>query len=422
MTEGTQDRLLDVLQRLMAIEALELSGALTAASDMVNAAFSADKTDAFFLDPKTQTLVALGTSETPMGNLQRSLGLHVLPVANGGRTVECFLTGEPYFTAHADQDPGVLKGIKEALGVRTMVAAPIEVAGERRGVLVLCSATPAFWDEGVVDFVRTVAGWVGMVAHRTELVERVTAGAAEQARQVAAEELVTVLAHDVRNLLTPVRGRVQMLLRTARRDGREADVANALAAIEHADRVQHLASELLDVARLDEGTFAIARQDVDLVALARQVAALGTEENEVRIETPGGEPEVRVRADPDRVRQALENLVGNALRVSPPGSPIIVRVERKSAATQVPPTAGRVTGANQVATVSVIDAGPGISPEVLPRLFRRFGRGPGSSGLGLGLYIVRRVAEAHGGSVTADSTPGLGARFVLTVPLTAPVE
>jgi two-component system OmpR family sensor kinase len=195
MTEGAHERLLDVLQRLMAIEALEVRSALAAASNLVNSAFGADKTDAFFVEPETQTLQALGTSDTLMGRLQHTLGLDRLPIANGGRTVECFLTGQPYFTAHADQDPVVIKGVREALGVRTMVAAAIDVAGERRGVLLLCSATPAFWSEEVVDFVRTVAGWVGLVAHRAELVERVTASAAEQARQLVAEELVTVLAH-----------------------------------------------------------------------------------------------------------------------------------------------------------------------------------------------------------------------------------
>jgi two-component system OmpR family sensor kinase len=67
--------------------------------------------------------------------------------------------------------------------------------------------------------------------------------------------------------------------------------------------------------------------------------------------------------------------------------------------------------------VSVKDQGPGIPPELMPRLFERFAKGPGSKGLGLGLYLVRSIAEAHGGSLTVQSEPGKGTLFVLALPI-----
>ena len=68
------------------------------------------------------------------------------------------------------------------------------------------------------------------------------------------------------------------------------------------------------------------------------------------------------------------------------------------------------------ALLTVRDSGPGIAPELLPKLFTRFARGEGSQGLGLGLYLARGIAEAHGGTLTVDSTPGKGTRFVLALP------
>jgi signal transduction histidine kinase len=112
-----------------------------------------------------------------------------------------------------------------------------------------------------------------------------------------------------------------------------------------------------------------------------------------------------VTADPDRLRQVLANLVANAVRYSPPGAPVLVEV-------------GREPGAEaERALVTVADQGPGIPADLLPRLFERFAPGPGSNGLGLGLYLANRIAAAHGGSLTVDTALGKGTRFRLALPL-----
>jgi signal transduction histidine kinase len=114
--------------------------------------------------------------------------------------------------------------------------------------------------------------------------------------------------------------------------------------------------------------------------------------------------ELRVEADPDRLKQALENLIANALRHSPKGVPVDVEL------------AGERRDDGAWAVVSVKDEGPGIATELMPRLFTRFASGPDSTGLGLGLYLARSIAEAHGGALTVTSSPGQGTTFQLALP------
>ena len=136
--------------------------------------------------------------------------------------------------------------------------------------------------------------------------------------------------------------------------------------------------------------------------LARDVARdLAVPDVAIRVRGPD---ELVVVADPLRLRQMLENLLANAIRHSPDGGEVEVEL-----------TAER-RDAGAWAVLSVADQGPGIPPEVRPRLFQRFSTGPGSVGLGLGLYLAQRITAAHGGTLTADPSPRRGARFVLSLP------
>lgn len=400
-----EERLLATLERLLAIEATEMRTALEHAAQLVAEALGADKVDAFVHDPATDTLIAVGVSDTPMGRRERAIGMDRLPVANGGRTVEVFLTGKPYVDDNADQDSGELIGIVQGLGVRSTLAAPLLVAGERRGVFLAASSQADFFSARDMRFLEAVGHWVGMVAHRAELVERIARDAADRGRRVAAEELVTVLAHDLRNYLTPLRARIDLIRRRARRENRGREVQDADVASQELERLSRLIGDLLDVARLEQGIFAVEPEPFDLADLARQTAhALKTPATPVVVEAPD---EVVIIADPNRVRQALENLLANALKHSPKGAPVTITVERTKRAQA------------EWAVVTLTDQGPGIAPDVLPRLFDRFAAGSGSTGLGLGLYLARRIAEVHDGTLTVDSRPGEGARFRLALPAEA---
>jgi DNA-binding CsgD family transcriptional regulator len=197
------DRLLAMLQRLLAIRSPELRPALTEASTLIAEAFRADKADVFVHRPEADSLVAMGTSETPMGKRQHELGLNRLPLSNGGRAAWTFRTGEPYLTGRADEDPEELRGITEGLGIRSVANLPIVIGDERRGVLQVDSATPDFFTERDRDALAAVAGWVGLVLHRAELVEQATAAAERRGLGRASEELrrITPRQRDVAVLI-----------------------------------------------------------------------------------------------------------------------------------------------------------------------------------------------------------------------------
>ncbi len=257
-----------------------------------------------------------------------------------------------------------------------------------------------------VRLAESVGHWVGILAHRAELVEEIARNSVAEGRRAAAEELITVFAHDMRNQITPITTRLQLVQRRAQRDHRDFAVHELGLALRALSRLGAMISDILDVERIDRGILATRMQAIDLVALVEDAAAtMSTEENRVlvRAQLIG---ELRVAADPARLRQCVDNLLSNAVKHSPAGAPVTVMISR----------AAEQTG--EVAVVQVIDEGPGVAPEILPRIFERFATGrPEEGGLGLGLYLAKRIAQTHGGDVTLESAPGKGARFTLSLPI-----
>jgi two-component system, OmpR family, sensor kinase len=271
-----------------------------------------------------------------------------------------------------------------------------------------------------------------MVAHRADLVERLTREVAAQARQATADELINVLAHDMRNYITPVLGNigaVRELLRQGEESGEGGSgqiaeyVGRLDAAYAGAQRLQVLVGDLLDSSRLERGLLSLSKEPVDLVALVREIARV--------METPRSNITQRlpdrlvVEADATRIRQALENLVSNALLHGPEGVPVLVtlRLEIDTAASEADQagetsTTGATGARQEWATVTVKDEGPGIAPDLLPTLFTRFARGGESKGLGLGLYLAQSIAQAHGGSIAVEPGTGAGETFTLRLPVT----
>jgi signal transduction histidine kinase len=394
------------MERILAISGTDLASAMQEAIAPLAGAFAADKVDAMFLEVESQTLVALGTSDTPMGHRQHALGLNRLPLANGGHAARAFETGTPQHSGHLDEDPDELPGLVHGLGMRSQIIVPVDVNGERRGVLLASSAAPDAFSEHDLRLLEMVGRWVGLVAHRSELNQRLRDEAAERGRRVAADELVAVLAHDVKNLLTPLGARIDLLRRRARHDGRELDVRDLDAAGVVAQRLGRLTNNLLDVARLEGGVFTVDPQPVELVSLVREeAAAVNVAERRVLVRAPD---HLEAWLDPSGIRQVLENLLSNALKHSPEETPIDILVR----------TEARHDGEWVVLTVR--NEGPGVPPELLPRLFTRFTADRRSAGVGLGLYIARRIVELHGGTITVDSAPGQGAELHVALPLAGP--
>jgi two-component system OmpR family sensor kinase len=164
--------------------------------------------------------------------------------------VEVFALGTFRHSGRVDQDTLELRGIRVGLGIRSDISVPLEVAGVRAGVLTAVSAAPDFFSDSDRRYLATVSHWVGMVAHRAELLRLTAAEAAARNRTAAAEELITVLAHDFRNYLSPLRGRLELLARRARRDGHDRYVRDAHELVASVDRLDHLVRDLLDTARV----------------------------------------------------------------------------------------------------------------------------------------------------------------------------
>jgi signal transduction histidine kinase len=390
------------LHRLLAIDALTVREALTTAANQMALAMGADKIDAFTYDAPTNSLVALGTSDTPMGRLQHESGLERVPLANRERIAMVYETGEAFRTGDAQSDPCIARGVKETLGVQSIVAVPLRANTTVLGVLVAESSDPDRFSSDDQSFFVAVAQWIGLIAHRAELVESMRATVAEDARREAADELVTSLAHDLGNMLTPLRGRLSLLTRHLNRDGNERDLEHVEEATRAVARIEQLMHRLLDISRLDHGLFSLRAEPCDLAHLLQEFG------EELRPAWPAlvvqadGLPEVD--GDPVRLREVLHNLLANAMHHSPPGAPIVLSGGAE----------WRDDGLWGM--VSVRDQGPGIEAEHLPRVFDRFSHHRESDGLGLGLYLSRRLAEAHGGTLTVETAIGQGTTFCLAIP------
>ena len=231
--------------------------------------------------------------------------------------------------------------------------------------------------------------------------------AAQRARlERSRADLVSTVAHELRSPLTSVKGFTATLLAKWHRftDDQKRVMLETVNA--DADRVTRLITELLDVSRIESGRLEVHRQIVDVPERARKViagrVAAGEPEERFRLEVREGLPETWL--DPDKVDQILGNLVENAVRHG--AGTVTVVVE---------PAAGA-----DAVTVSVQDEGEGIAPDLASRVFRQFWRGHRRGGTGLGLYIVKGLVEAHGGTISVGRAPGGGAEFRFTMPAGAP--
>jgi PAS domain S-box-containing protein len=225
-------------------------------------------------------------------------------------------------------------------------------------------------------------------------------------------ELVSTVAHELRSPLTSVKGFTATLLNKWGRftDDQKRVMLETVNA--DADRVTRLITELLDVSRLESGRMEVHRQLVDLPDRARKIiagrVAAGDAEDRFRLEVLGGLPETWL--DADKIDQILGNLVENAVRH---GAGIVTIVVE-------PAHLDGEEGELDAVAVSVRDQGEGISPDVAPRVFRQFWRGKRRGGTGLGLYIVKGLVEAHGGTIGVCCAPGGGAEFRFIMPAGTP--
>ena len=269
------------------------------------------------------------------------------------------------------------------------------------------------------ELAAAAAAWRRAEEERAMLLELERAARAQAVAALEARDaFFASVTHDLRTPLAGVKGFAQVLKRRlARTDPPAPDwLIDGLAQIESsANRTVMLVDEILDLARYrDTGRLELRLEPFDLVALCQTVVAeqqRASDRHQLNLTTPLGEL-VGVW-DRGRMERVIGNLIGNAVKYSPHGGPVLIKLGCEAG------------GAGEEAVVSVQDQGLGIPADEVPRIFDRFWRAGNVEGriggTGVGLASVRQIVEAHGGTVAVDSQEGVGSIFTVRIPLHAPV-
>ena len=359
-----------------------------------------DRTAIVLVDGDTATTMATagrGAAEVfPPGNSGPIQGSVLARVIEGHIVVRRDLTDKQF------PEDDLLLG----LGLRSELVAPLLLGARTIGMLSLSRKRPDAFSDDEIELVALLGRLVATAVQNIRAYEAERRRVEELARlsQLRAD-FVSLVSHELRSPMAAVIGAARTLQdrwRMLTAEQRESFLA--LIGDETA-RLAELVGDVLDTSRIEAGTFSYRFEEVDLgrvVDEAVEAAVLAQQDVPVVASVRGALP--TIRGDRARLRQVLGNLIENAVKYSPDGGEV-----RVSAA-----------AANGAVQIAVRDKGPGIPREQQGRIFEKFGRVdvPGASkpGTGLGLFIARSIAEAHGGTLDVSSGAEPGAIFTLTLP------
>jgi signal transduction histidine kinase len=334
-----------------------------------------------------------------------------LPFRRGGRRrieasiAEPTLRGQTTYRTdmHIDTHPDEVMLVEQ--GLRSRLAAPLLAGTHTVGVISFMRSEVGAFTAEEVELVTLLGRLAGTAIQniRAFEAERRTV---EELRRLSAlrADFVSLVSHELRSPMAAVIGSARTLQARWRELQPEQRESFLALIADETSRLAALIGDVLDTSRIEAGTFSYAFDDVDLAGLVEEAvatAAVGQDEVHLVADVPPSLPPVR--ADRARLRQVLGNLIDNAVKYSDAGSEVNVRASAH----------------NGVVRVEVRDSGPGIPAEQQGLIFEKFGRAKGHGakpGSGLGLFIARSIAEAHGGSVEVRSAPGEGATFTLSLP------
>lgn len=401
-----------------------------AIADQIALACNAEKVDIMLYSQETDELVTLGTTNTALSQLQVQLGLDHLPLATAGLLSEVYLTGRPFLSGQVVQSDQV--GHLEKLGIKSYLIVPLQVEQQKHGVISLASTQPQAFNEDDLSFINFVSLRLGYSLSHEELTQELAQAENVRIEADERENFIAIIAHDLKNALTVVRGNSQLNLnKIARGDFSFTERTQQLSLVKISQALV-LIEDMVEINQIDKGSFRLFRSETELVSLIQEeVEAAQTLHPNANITLKSDYKEVNLNADPTRLRQVISNLLMNALRYSPPESPLEVQITLAPSQDKIEakarPRLGKAqqTHLTKVAEglqvmVTIVDKGIGISQADQGHIFERFYRGRGSqivSGSGLGLYISREIVLQHGGLIWVESEQGDGSTFHLTLPV-----
>ena len=320
--------------------------------------------------------------------------------------LESVLRGELVYREDMSENVYIEESELLGLGLRCRLAAPLLLGPRAIGMLSVVRRDPASFSTEEIELVSLLGRLVATAVQniRAYDAERRTV---EELRRLSAlrADFVSLVSHELRSPMAAVIGSsrtLQQRWRELRPEQRDSFLELIAA---ETTRLAQLVGDVLDTSRIEAGTFSYAFTDVDVARLVQDtVAAAGIGQDEVSVVAAVNGMLPIVRGDAERLRQVVVNLVDNAVKYSPAGSE--VRVAAYAQGDQV--------------VVDVTDRGTGIASDQQQLIFEKFGRaktdGSVKPGTGLGLFIARSIAEAHGGSLEVRSALNRGATFTLALP------
>jgi signal transduction histidine kinase len=296
------------------------------------------------------------------------------------------------------------------LGLHARLAAPLLQGARTVGMISLVRREARSFGREEIELVGLLGRLVASAVQNIRAYEA-ERNTVEELRRLSTlrADFVSLVSHELRAPMASIVGSAQTLQQRWRElSPSQRESFLALISSETA-RLAALVGDVLDTSRIEAGTFTYRFADVDLAELVRDaVANVAVAQDEVTVTTDVDDGLPSIRGDRDRLKQVLSNLIDNGVKYSPAGEEVVVSAYQQDSAIRV----------------DVVDRGPGVPREQQRLIFEKFGRAntpgsPGKPGTGLGLFIARSIAEAHGGSLDVRSERE-GATFTLTLPLESP--
>lgn len=296
-------------------------------------------------------------------------------------------------------------GSTDRTNIRHFLGLPLRLAGQSKGVLVFIRFGGPVFTPDQISLAEFIALHVAQILERKQLVNQIANLEAKRRLDSLQDDFIAMISHELLTPLGFIKGYATTLLREDTSWDESTRREFLLIIDEESDRLRNLIDNLLDSSRLQAGTLQMAFQTVRLDTFLKELSLrVRSMHEDLRVDLELRAQGLQVSADPTRLTQVFDNIISNATKYAP-GSPIKIILDKK----------------NLQARISVQDYGPGIASEHLDRIFQRFYRVQQSSasvrGSGLGLYITRKIIQAHDGEIEAQSHLGLGTTFHIYLPL-----